>query len=126
MILLETILHSFAAFAILLFEYICVGILVFSGIQGILNYMRGDSLTRLTFGRGITTALEFLLGSAVLRTLTDPSLNTALTALVILAVLAGLSILLHFGKNETAADTTLPAAEQPEETAKSEESAESK
>lgn len=106
MILLETILHSFADFAVLLFEYICVGILVFSGIQGILNYMRSGSCNRLLLGKGIVTALEFLLGSAVLRTLTDPSLHTALTALVILAVLAGLSILIRFTKTDAAADTS--------------------
>lgn len=124
MILLETILHSFADFAVLLFEYICVGILVFSGIQGILNYMRNGSCNRLLLGKGIITALEFLLGSAVLRTLTDPSLHTALTALVILAVLSGLSILIRFTNNEAAADTSDAESESASESVSDSDTAE--
>lgn len=98
MILLETILHSFASLAALLFEYICVGILIFSGIQGILNYMRKEAATRMILGKGIAMALEFLLGSAVLRVLLQPSMHTAVCALIILTVFAALSILIHFGE----------------------------
>lgn len=108
MILLETILHSFADFAILLFEYISVGILVFSGIQGILNYMRKETYIRLVLGKGIAMALEFLLGSTVLRILTDPSLTAALTVLLVLIVFAGLSILLHMAEKTVSDNTSVP------------------
>lgn len=98
MLLLETILYSLANLAVLLFEYISVGILVFSGIQGILNYMRKESGTQLILGKGIAAALEFLLGSAVLRILIDPTLAAALAALIILVIFAGLSILLFLAE----------------------------
>lgn len=104
MILLETILHSFADLAILLFDYICVGILIFSGIQGILNYMSKKANTRLILGKGIAMALEFLLGSTILRTLLDPTLYTALTVLVILIVLAGLGVLIYLADKTTVDD----------------------
>lgn len=102
MILLDTIFYSLADLAILLFKYICVGILVFSGIQAILNYMRKEAGSHLVLGKGIAMALEFLLGSAVLHILTEPTLTTALTALIILAVFAGLTILLTFAEKKTA------------------------
>ena len=102
MILLETILYSLADLAVLLFEYCSVGILVFSGIQGILNYMRKEASTRLILGKGIAMALEFLLGSSVLRILMDPTLMTALAALILLFVFAGLSILIHFAEKASA------------------------
>ena len=54
----------------------------------------------------LETILHSFTDFAVLRTLTDPSLHTALTALVILAVLSGLSILIRFTNNEAAADTS--------------------
>ena len=109
MILLDTIFYSLADLAILLFKYICVGILVFSGIQAILNYMRKEAGSHLVLGKGIAMALEFLLGSAVLHILTEPTLTTALTALIILATFAGLTILLTFAEKKTVESEAISA-----------------
>ena len=46
--ILETILHSFVNLAMLLFEYIGVGVITFAGLQGLVNYLRRSPDTRLT------------------------------------------------------------------------------
>ena len=50
--ILETILHSFVNLAMLLFEYIGVGVITFAGLQGLVNYLRRSPNTRLTLARG--------------------------------------------------------------------------
>ena len=66
--ILETILHSFVNLAMLLFEYIGVGVITFAGLQGLVNYVRRSPDTRLTLAQGLAMGLEFKLGSEILRT----------------------------------------------------------
>lgn len=54
--------------AILMFEFIGVGILVVAGAKGIYSYIRGNPHTRLNLSKGMAMALEFKLGSEILRT----------------------------------------------------------
>ena len=49
--LLETLLHSFVNLAMLLFEYIGVGVITYAGIQGLVNYVRKAPDTRLVSPR---------------------------------------------------------------------------
>lgn len=49
--LLETLLHSFVNLAMLLFEYIGVGVITYAGIQGLVNYMRKAPDTRLVLAQ---------------------------------------------------------------------------
>ena len=65
--ILETILHSFVNLAMLLFEYIGVGVITFAGIQGLVNYIRRAPDTRLTLAQGLAMGLEFKLGSEIHR-----------------------------------------------------------
>ena len=51
--ILESILHSFVNLAMLLFEYIGVCVITFSGIQGIVNYIRKSPDTRLVLANGL-------------------------------------------------------------------------
>ena len=66
--LLEYALHHIVEVAILLFEFIGVGIIIFSGIRGFYLYLRKSPATKLTLAKGLAMGLEFKLGSEILRT----------------------------------------------------------
>ena len=99
--MLETVLHTIIELAILLFEYIGVFVVVFSGIQGILNYIRRKPDTRLILAQGLAMGLEFKLGSEILRTVIVRSLSEIAIVGGIIVLRATLTILLHWEiKNE--------------------------
>ena len=110
--LLETTLHSFANLAILLFEYIGVGIITFSGIQGIVNYVRRNPDTRLILAKGLAMGLEFKLGSEILRTVIVRSMSEIYIVTGIIALRAILTVLIHWEiRNEEKMQTTeVPAS----------------
>ena len=98
---LEIFLHSFINLAILLFEYIGVGIITFSGIQGIVNYIRRNPETRLILAKGLAMGLEFKLGSEILRTVIVNSFQEICIVAGIIALRATLTVLIHWEiKNE--------------------------
>lgn len=94
--LLELFLHSFVNLAMLLFEYIGVGIITFSGIQGLLNYIRQEPNTRLTLAKGLAMGLEFKLGSEILRTVVVRSMDEIYVVAGIIALRAVLTFLIHW------------------------------
>lgn len=99
--LLETILHSFVNFAMLLFEYIGVAVIAFAGIQGIVNYIRREPDTRLVLAKGLAMGLEFKLGSEILRTVIVRSLDEIYIVAGIILLRAVLTLLIHWEiKNE--------------------------
>lgn len=94
--LLETFLHSLVNLAMLLFEYIGVGVIVFAGIQGMLNYIRKDPDTRLKLAQGLAMGLEFKLGSEILRTVVVRNLEEIYIVAGIIVLRAVLTILIHW------------------------------
>ncbi len=94
--LLETILHSFANLAILLFEYIGVAVITFSGIQGFVNCLRRKPETRLILAKGLALGLEFKLGSEILRTVIVRNLNEIYIVGGIIVLRAVLTFLIHW------------------------------
>lgn len=93
---LETLLHSFVNFAMLLFEYIGVGVITFSGIQGMVNYIRKSPNTRLMLAKGLAMGLEFKLGSEILRTVIVRNLEEIYIVAGIIVLRAILTILIHW------------------------------
>lgn len=99
--LLETILHSFVSLAMLLFEYIGVGVITCAGVQGIINYIRRAPDTRLLLAKGLAMGLEFKLGSEILRTVIVRNLEEIYIVAGIIALRAILTFLIHWEiKNE--------------------------
>ena len=94
--LLELFLHSFVNLAMLLFEYIGVGIITFSGIQGLVNYIRREPNTRLTLAKGLAMGLEFKLGSEILRTVILRSWQEIGIVAGIIVLRAALTFLIHW------------------------------
>lgn len=98
---LETLLHSLVNLAMLLFEYIGVGVITFSGIQGMVNYIRKSPNTRLMLAKGLAMGLEFKLGSEILRTVIVRNLEEIYIVAGIIVLRAILTILIHWEiKNE--------------------------
>ena len=124
--ILDIFLHSLINLAILLFEYIGVLIITFSGIQGVLNYIRRDPETRLILAKGLAMGLEFKLGGEILRTVIVNSLSEILIVAGIIALRATLTLLIHWEiKNEqhsaAAAKTDAPGRDKENSVLKTEE-----
>lgn len=99
--ILEIFLHSLINLAILLFEYTGVLIIAFAGIQGIVNYVRGNPETRLILAKGLAMGLEFKLGGEILRTVIVNSLAEIGIVAGIIVLRATLTVLIHWEiKNE--------------------------
>ena len=94
--LLEVILDSFVNVAMFLFEYIGVGVITFSGIQGFVNYIRRSPDTRLVLAKGLAMGLEFKLGSEILRTVIVRNLQEIGIVAGIILLRATLTFLIHW------------------------------
>ena len=110
--LLETLLHSFVNLAMLLFEYIGVGVITYAGIQGLVNYMRKAPDTRLVLAQGLAMGLECKLGSEILRTVVVRSLSEIAIVGSIIALRAVLTILIHWEIKNEVNEKQVPEAAQ--------------
>lgn len=108
MLFLEEMLRMIVDLAILLFEYIGVGVIIFAGIKGILHYIKRDPGTRLLLAKGFAMGLEFKLGSEILRTVVVRELSEIYIVAGIIALRAVLTILIHWEiKNDEKKEQTL-------------------
>ncbi len=101
--LFHELLNAVVDVAIMLFEFMGVAVIVAAGIQGIWNYVRRDTLTRLKLAKGMAMALEFKLGSEILRTVVVRDLSEIAIVGAIIVLRAALTLLIHWEiKNEKA------------------------
>ena len=90
-------------YAILMFEYIGVGAIIFSGIRGLYHYLRREPHTRLKLEQGLAMGLGFLLGGEILRTVVIRDMKEIAIVGGIIVLRVALTILLHWEtKNERA------------------------
>lgn len=94
--LLEYALDNIVETAILLFEFIGVGIIIFTGIRGFYLYLRRSPDTKLTLAKGLAMGLEFKLGSEILRTVVVREWTEIATVAGIIALRAALTFLIHW------------------------------
>ena len=99
--ILEEVLNTIVQYAILFFEYVGVGVLVWSGRKGIWGYIRRRPSTRLDLAKGMAMALEFKLGSEILRTVVVRQPSELIIVGGIILLRAALTALIHWEiKNE--------------------------
>ena len=99
--MLQDVLNIIIEFAILVFEYIGVGIILLAGIKGLINYITRNPKTRLDLAKGLSMGLEFKLGSEILRTVVVREMTELLFVAGIIALRAVLTVLIHWEiKNE--------------------------
>ena len=100
----ETLEHIFRVvveYGILLFETVGVVILLVSAVKALICLARSQSQSKLEMARGITTALSFLLGSEVLKTIVAPDWRDIGMTCAVLLMRAGMAVLIHWeGKHE--------------------------
>ena len=100
---LHAVLNSIVNLAIIVFEFIGVGVIIVAGLQGIYNYIRRDKFTRLKLAQGMAMGLEFKLGSEILRTVVVRDLSEIVIVGCIILLRAALTFLIHWEiKNEKA------------------------
>ena len=94
--LLHLILENIVDGAILLFEFIGVEIIIFSGLRGFWLYLKRSPETKLTLAKGLAMGLEFKLGSEILRTVIVRDWKEIGTVAGIIALRAALTVLIHW------------------------------
>ena len=93
---LEFILENIASIAIILFEFIGVGIIIYSGITGFLRWLQHRTDTGIYLAKGLAMGLQFKMGSEILRTVIVRDWHEIGTVAGIIALRAALTFLLHW------------------------------
>lgn len=93
---METLLALAANGAIIIFEFIGVGIIICSGIIGFAKYVRKSPDTRIYLAKGLAMGLEFKMGSEILRTVVVREWKEIGIVAGIIALRAALTFLIHW------------------------------
>ena len=82
--------------AVLVFDYIGVTIVLFTGLSGVVNFFRRDQQTKLKLAKGFAMGLEFKLGSEILRTVVVREVGEIVIVGSIILLRAALTFLIHW------------------------------
>lgn len=82
--------------AILLFEFIGVIILILAGIVGVYNFIRRSPYTRLALAKGMALGLEFKMGGEILKTVAVTGWEEIGMVAGIIILRAALSFLIYW------------------------------
>ncbi len=94
--LLHEVMQIVVEIAILIFEFIGIGVIICSGIKGFVYYIRKNPNVKLTLAHGLEIGLEFKLGSEILKTVIVREWEEILTVGAIIALRAALTFLIHW------------------------------
>ena len=94
--LLHDILKIILDASVLVFDYISVAIILVTGVCGAISYIKKNELTRLRLAKGFTMALEFKLGSEILRTIIVGEISELLIIAAIIGLHTALTFLMHW------------------------------
>ncbi len=94
--ILETVLENIVTLAIILFELVGVGIIIWSGAVSFGKWLRRESDTAIYLARGLAMGLEFKMGSEILRTVIVREGKEIAIVAGIIALRAALAFLLHW------------------------------
>lgn len=93
---LEIILENVINLAIILFEFMGVAVIIWSGINGFIKLLKRSDDTRIYLAKGFAMALEFKLGSEILRTVILREWKEIAMVAGIIALRAALTFLIHW------------------------------
>ena len=93
---MEFLLSLVANGAIIIFEFIGVGIILCSGLMGFVKYVRKAPDTRVYLAKGLAMGLEFKMGSEILRTVVVREWKEIGIVAGIIALRAALTFLIHW------------------------------
>ena len=93
---LEMLLEYIVEMGILLFEYIGVGIIIWTSLVSFYKCVTRNPDTKVYLARGLAMGLEFKLGSEILRTVIVRQWSEIAIVAGIIALRAGLTFLIHW------------------------------
>lgn len=93
---LEMVLQYLVEIAILVFEFIGVGVIIYAGVKGFIHYIRRMPDMKITLAQGLAVGLEFKLGSEILKTVIVRDWTEIVTVAGIIALRAALTFLIHW------------------------------
>lgn len=93
---LHEVMQVAVEIAILVFEFIGIGIIICAGIKGFVYYIMKNPNVKLTLAQGLAVGLEFKLGSEILKTVIVRDWQEILTVGAIIALRAALTFLIHW------------------------------
>ena len=111
---MEWILENIAGLAIVIFEFIGVAIIIWSGITGFLKWLKHDSNTGVYLARGLAMGLEFKMGSEILRTVVVREWSELGILGAIIVLRAMLTFLIHWEIKNEKRETKEEQGEKPE------------
>ncbi len=113
---LEWLLSLVANTAIIIFEFIGVGIIIYSGLTSFLKFLRRSPDTKIYLAKGLAMGLEFKMGSEILRTVVVREWKEIGIVAGIIALRAALTFLIHWEIKEEERAEYGPDTERPRET----------
>ena len=100
--------RTFIRGSILGVEMVGVVIILVSAMKALFGLIKGRRDCRIIMGEGVATALSFLLGGEVMKTIIAPDWQDIGMTCAILLMRAAMSLLIHWEtKNERAAEAAL-------------------
>lgn len=93
---LEALLHVIVNFTIIILELMGVFIIAVSAVKGFYNYVRHRPEVKISLAKGLAMALEFKMGSEILRTVVAREWEEIVTVAGIIALRAALAFLIHW------------------------------
>lgn len=93
---LEHVMEVIVAIGILVFEYIGIGVILWTGLESLIKFFGRKPDTRIYLGKGLAMGLEFKLGSEILRTVVVREWKEIATVAAIIVLRATLTFLIHW------------------------------
>ena len=97
---LDEILEYIVNLGIVAFEFVGVGIIIFSGLNAIIKIIKNDKDVKIYLAKGLAMGLEFKMGSEILRTVIVREWSEIGIVAGIIALRAGLAFLIHWELRE--------------------------
>lgn len=104
---LEIVLDYIVEIGILLFEFIGVGVIIWTCLVSFYKYVTKRPDTRIYLGKGLAMGLEFKLGSEILRTVIVREWSEIAIVAGIIVLRAALTFLIHWEIKEEEKETAL-------------------
>ncbi len=93
---LEIILEHVVEIGILIFEFIGVGVIIYTSLVSLYKYIMRKPDVRIYLAKGLAMGLEFKLGSEILRTVVVREWKEIAIVAGIIALRAALTFLIHW------------------------------
>lgn len=94
--LMDYLLENIVEIGILIFEFIGVGIIIYTSLVSLYKYITRKPDTRIYLAKGLAMGLEFKLGSEILRTVVVREWKEIAIVAGIIVLRAALTFLIHW------------------------------